>query len=109
MSIRAATQAGTEAGTIQCVLTFPVEILDRVNRAEQTLGEQLGAVMRDRLLSALAAMVIASIDEYRMGPIFSAQSDDRRIEAEKQDIIASGEVPEIGTGDEPLDFGGRVK
>lgn len=110
--IRAVTQAldtGAMVGEIECRLTLPVEILDRINRAENVLGEQMGAVMRDRLLQALAAMVIASIDEYRMGPLFSAQSQDREIERERQEIIKSGVPPEIGTGDEPLDFGGRVQ
>jgi hypothetical protein len=112
VTIRAVTQlapGAVPATEVTCTLTCPVEILERIQHAEEALGEQQGAIMRDRLLQALAAMVIASIDEFRMGPIFVSLDDDRRIEAERQRILKRGTPPDIGLGDEPLDFGGKVK
>ena len=106
--IRCHTQID-DGGFVVCTMTVSPEILDRANLAVELIGEERGAEVRDRLLSALAAMVIQSIDEFRKGPIFTATADDRRIEREKQEIIRRGGPPEIGTGEEPLDFGGRVR
>lgn len=98
-------------GNVQCVLTVPFQVLDRVNNAERTFGEQEGAAMRDRLLEALAAMVIASLDEFRMGPIFQSASQDRRIDEERaqQKRITPEQAGELGGDDAPLDFGDRVR
>jgi hypothetical protein len=101
--------SGLPDGNVQTVLTCPHEILERINNAEETLGEQRGALMRDKLLQAVAAMVIQSLDEFRSGPIFSSQMDDLRIAREREEIKQRGGPPDIGTGEEPLEFGGRVK
>lgn len=61
------TDAG---GNVHTTLSVPREVLDRVNSFEDVYGEQEGAVRRDRLLSALAAMVIQSLDEFRTTDIF---------------------------------------
>ena len=106
--IRCVTQIG-EGGIVTTTMLISPEVLDRINGAEGQFGEQRGAEIRDKLLTALAAMVIQSIDEFRAGPIFTSAADDRRIEADRQRILKSGQKPEIGTGEEPLDFGGRVK
>lgn len=93
-------------------LNCPVAVLDRVNNAETLLGEQRAAQMRDRLLEAIAAMVIASLDEFRMGPIFQSSADERRLEAERQDRLGREAEDEPRPGDDgeaPMEFGGRVK
>lgn len=113
MTIRAVTQRSLDTDEITCTLTAPMEILDRVNRAEETLGEQMGAAMRDRLLQALAAMVIASLDEYRMGPFMQARAQDQKIEEQRennaQKRVHREELHELGGDDAPLDFGSRIE
>lgn len=61
------TRKGDQVTT---ALYVPAEVLDRLNNAEDILGEQEGATMRDRTLQVLAAMVIQSIDEFRQGDLF---------------------------------------
>lgn len=54
-----------EAGNAHCTLSLPQELLDRLNTAEDRLGEQEGAAYRDKVLTVLAGMVIQSIDAFR--------------------------------------------
>lgn len=58
------------SGNVFCTLSMPREVVDRMNSFEDAYGEQAGAQRRDHLLSALAAMVIQSLDEFRTTDIF---------------------------------------
>jgi hypothetical protein len=71
IKIHAVTQADEE-GNVHCTLSLPREVFDRMKGYEDQYGEQEGAKRRDRLLEALAAMVIGSIDNYRTSEIRSA-------------------------------------
>ena len=112
-NLRCTSEMAPDRSKVLVTHECPIEILDRVNNAEAVLGdEQEGARMRDRLLQAIAAMVIASLDEFRMGPIFQSASDDRRLEAERQSRLGREAADEPRPGDDgesPLEFGSRVK
>lgn len=71
--IHAVTQRD-EAGNAHCTLSLPQELLDRLNSAEDRLGEQSGAQYRDRVLQVLAAMVISSIDSFRVSDLSTTVS-----------------------------------
>lgn len=106
------TSQMTDPEKVIVTLECPVEVLDRINNAEPLLGEQRAAKMRDNLLEAIAAMVIASLDEFRMGPIFQSGADDRRLAKERQDRLGREAEDEPRPGDDgqaPLEFGNRVK
>lgn len=96
--------------TVVTTMQIPVGILDRINNAEETFGEQEGSAMRDRLLQAIAAMVIQSIDSFRVSPIYAAAAQDRQIEAERQELLLKPPEPPVGddTDPPPLEFGSRV-
>lgn len=67
--IRAVTVCD-EQGNVHTTLSLPREVLTRLAERE-VKDEQDGAKYRDRLLQALASMVIQSIDEFRTTDIFS--------------------------------------
>lgn len=107
--INCVSQIDKDTGDIVTTLRMPAEVLDRINNAEDQLGEQEGAVMRDKLLQALAAMVIASVDGFRSDFGYSIGAQERKIRADHERIKAQGGPPQIGLGDEPLQFGSRVQ
>lgn len=69
-NIKCASIIGDTEGNVITSLYVPRAVVDRLNAFEDTMGEQKGAEMRDRLLSALAAMVIQSLDEFRVSDMF---------------------------------------
>lgn len=72
MSIIRCVTVHDAEGNVHSTLSMPRVVVDRMNECEDEFGEQEGAKRRDRLLSALAAMVIQSIDSFRVSEIRGA-------------------------------------
>lgn len=83
-NIRCVTVHDAE-GNVHSTLSMPHTVIERMNAWEDEFGEQEGAKRRDRLLSALAAMVIQSIDAFRTSEIRGTP------------VVLSAEQPHEGT------------
>lgn len=57
-------------GNTHTTLSMPRDVLEKLNGRIDSIDEQAGTKIRDRLLEVLAAMVIQSLDEFRQSDMF---------------------------------------